>query len=135
MLKQKTLILDPWREVDRRYGSLVGVKESFASFNPLSILKPGTDDFLEDLAYLADALVITSHHRIPYWDDTARELWTGLMAFVVEHPAMERPGISVGLARKLLMKSNEEFGRTIQQAIELGPDSVAGAKLGTVPEF
>ncbi len=75
---------------------LVGVKESFASFNPLSILKPGSDDFLEDLAYLADALVITESAQDPYWDDTARELWTGLMAFVVEHPAMERPGISVG---------------------------------------
>src|SRR5271168_1135286 len=39
---QKTLILDPWNEVNRIYGSKAGRLESIANFNPLSILKPGS---------------------------------------------------------------------------------------------
>ena len=70
--------------MDRRRGG----QESIAKFNPLSILKPGSDDFVEDLAYLADALIITESTKDPYWDNTARELWAGLMAFVVENPAL-----------------------------------------------
>jgi type IV secretion system protein VirD4 len=128
VLKQKTYILDPWHEVNRRYGAMVGIEESFASFNPLSILKPGSDDFLEDLAYLADALIITEGSRDPYWDDTARELWAGLMAYVVEHPSF-KDRASLSLARQLLMKSTEEFGRTIDAAVELGSGSVAALKL------
>ena len=81
VLRQKTYIVDPWGEVARRYGSAeevgsaagpgtgIGPIET-ASFNPLSILKPGSDDFVEDLAYLADALIITQGTKDPYWDDT-----------------------------------------------------------------
>jgi type IV secretion system protein VirD4 len=127
-LGQKTVIVDPWGEVNRRYGTMAGSLESAASFNPLSILKPGTDDFVEDLAYLADALIITQSSKEPYFDDTARELWAGLMALVVEHPDYS-PHASLILARKLLMKSNEELNRTIKTAIDLGSDSVAALKL------
>jgi type IV secretion system protein VirD4 len=127
-LGQKTVIVDPWGEVNRRYGEMAGSLESIARFNPLSILKPGTDDFVEDLAYLADALIMTQSTKEPYWDDTARELWAGLMAFVVEHPEY-RPRASLALARKLLMKSNDELARTIRTAIGLGGDSVAALKL------
>jgi type IV secretion system protein VirD4 len=128
-LGQKTVIVDPWGEVNRRYGAMARTEEkSIAKFNPLSILKPGTDDFSEDLAYLADALIITQSARDPYWEDTARELWAGLMAYVVENPAY-RPHASLALARKLLMKSNEQLSRTIRAAIELGAGSVAALKL------
>ena len=131
VLGQKTYIVDPWGEVNRRYGSMAaaGVKPiEIASFNPLSILKPGSDDFIEDLAYLADALIITQSTKDPYWDDTARELWAGLMAFVVEHPAYSDRA-SLGLARQLLMQSNDALQRTIRTAIGLGPESVAAKKL------
>ena len=128
VLGQKTVIVDPWGEVNSRYGSKVGVVESIASFNPLSILKPGSDDYIEDLGYLADALIITENTKDPYWDDTARELWAGLMAFVVEHPDYA-PAASLSLARKLLMQSNEALQRTIRTAIGLPPGSVAALKL------
>jgi type IV secretion system protein VirD4 len=125
---QKTVIVDPWNEVNRLYGSAAGRPESIAKFNPLSILDPGSDDFVEDLAYLADALIITESAREPYFDNTARELWAGLMAYVVESPAF-RSHASLALARRLLMKSDEEFGRTIQSAMDLGSGSVAALKL------
>jgi type IV secretion system protein VirD4 len=131
VLRQKTYIVDPWGEVARRYGSMsaAGVGPiGVASFNPLSMLKAGSDDFIEDLAYLADALIITQGTKDPYWDDTARELWAGLMAFVVEHPAYSHRA-SLGLARQLLMQSNDALQRTIRTAIGLGAESVAAKKL------
>jgi type IV secretion system protein VirD4 len=125
---QRVYILDPWKEVNRRYGALAGIVEVSARFNPLSILQSDTDDFVEDLAYLADALIISESTDNPYWDNAARELWAGLMAYVVEHPQF-REHASLGLARALLMKSEEEFAQTIDAAIELGPGSIAARKL------
>ena len=133
-LRQTVYIVDPWNEVNRIYGSAAGSLESIAKFNPLSILKPGSDDFVEDLAYLADALIITESEKEPYFDNTARELWAGLMAYVVENPAFGAHA-SLELARKLLMKSNEELGRTIRSAIDLGSDSVAAQKLAQFEDF
>jgi len=127
-LGQAVHIVDPWDEVNRRYGTWVGVNEKVARFNPLSVLVPGSPDFIDQLAYLADALIITKSTKDPYWDDTARELWAGLMAFVVESPAY-RDFASLGLARKLLTQSNEALQRTIHAAIGLGDDSVAARKL------
>ena len=129
---RKRYIVDPWNEVNTMYGSKAGAgmeERSIASFNPLSILKPGADDFVESLAYLADALIITQSTKDPFWDDSARELCAGLMAYVVENPAFA-PGASLGLVRKLLMRPNEELQRTIKTAIGLGSGSVAALKLG-----
>jgi type IV secretion system protein VirD4 len=131
VLGQKTFIVDPWNVINRDYASLAGgeeLQESIAKFNPLSILDPGSDDFVEDLAYLADALIITESAREPYFDNTARELWAGLMAYVVENPAF-RDHRSLEAARKLLMQPNEELARTIEMAIDLGPGSIAALKL------
>ncbi len=128
VLGQKTLIVDPWKEVNGSYGSKAGVLESIAKFNPLSILEPGSDDYVDNLAYLADSLIINRSTKDTHWDDAARELWSGLMAYVVENPAF-RDVASLGLARRLLKKSNEELARTIRTAIDLGSDSVAGGKL------
>jgi type IV secretion system protein VirD4 len=134
-LGQKTVIVDPWNEVNRIYGSKAGIEEkSIGRFNPLSILDPGSDEFVEDLAYLAHALIITESAHQPYFDNAARELWAGLMAYVVENPAYA-PYASLELARKLLMKSNEELERTIQTAIDLGSDRVAAKKLGQFKDF
>jgi len=134
-LGQKTYIVDPWNEVNGFYGSKAPMEEkSIARFNPLSILKPESNHFIEDLAYLADALIITEGDSTPYFDNTARELWAGLMAYVVEHPAF-RDRASLGLARTLLMKSDQELQRTIRTAIGLGPDSVAAKKLAQFENF
>jgi type IV secretion system protein VirD4 len=131
-LGQKTYIVDPWNEVNSIYGSKAGAgmeEKSIAGFNPLSILKAGSDDFVENLAYLADALIITQSTKDPFWDDSARELCAGLMAYVVENPAFA-PRASLALVRKLLMRPNEELQRTIKAAIDLGSGSVAALKLG-----
>jgi len=134
VLNQHTIILDPWEEVNHAYGSLAGVEEQCASFNPLSILDPDSDNFAEDLAYLADALILTESTKEPYFDNTARELWAGLMAFVVENPEYSN-NATLEAARKLLMQSNSELQLTIRAAIGLGPDTVAARKLAQFENF
>lgn len=43
---QAVHILDPWGEVNRRYGNLCGKSEEIATFNPLSILDPVSEHFV-----------------------------------------------------------------------------------------
>jgi len=127
-LGQKIVILDPWGEVNRRYGSMAGISETVSRFNPLSILNPGSDEYVDDLAYLADALIITQGSRDPHWDDSARELVAGLIAFVVESPAY-RDAASLGVVRGLLNLPGPELRIAIKDAMALERGSIARAKL------
>lgn len=125
-LLQKTIILDPWGEVNRRYGDLAGEKELTYRFNPLSILDPSSDHYADDLAYLADALII-NQGKDPHWDDSARELVAGLMAYAVESFGDDA---SLSMVRLLLSKPSEEIAGIAKDAQNLGFESVAARKLG-----
>jgi type IV secretion system protein VirD4 len=128
VLGQKTVIVDPWGEVNRRYGSMSGESETIARFNPLSILDPTSDEYVDDLAYLADAVIISQSSRDPHWDDSARELVAGLIAFVVESPQY-RASASLGLVRALLSLPGPQLRVAIRDAQNLEPGSIARAKL------
>jgi len=128
LLGQKTVILDPWGEVNRRYGSMAGVEESIARFNPLSILDPESDEYVDDLAYLADALIISQSSKDPHWDDSARELVAGLIAFVVESPQY-RAEASLGLVRGLLTLPGPQLRVVMKDAQALEEGSIARSKL------
>jgi type IV secretion system protein VirD4 len=110
--------MDRWR----------GVSEPIARFNPLSILDPESDEYVDDLAYLADSIIISQSSRDPHWDDSARELVAGLIAFVVESPQF-RAEASLGLVRALLALPGPELRVAIQDAQRLGPGSIARTKL------
>lgn len=125
---QKTVIVDPWGEVNRRYGSIAGESETIARFNPLSILDPESEEYVDDLAYLADAVIISQSSRDPHWDDSARELVAGLIAFVVESPQY-RAEASLGLVRALLTLPGPQLRVAIRDAQKLEPGSIARAKL------
>jgi hypothetical protein len=122
LFNQKTYIVDPWGEVNRRYGSMAGESETIARFNPLSILDPESDEYVDDLAYLADALIISQSSRDPHWDDSARELVAGLIAFVVESPAYSAEA-SLALVRGLLSLPGPELRVVIKDAQALGPEA------------
>ncbi|MBI1273326.1 MAG: TraM recognition domain-containing protein [Alphaproteobacteria bacterium] len=117
---QQVLILDPWNEVSKRYGP-----ETNARFNPMAGLDPISADFTDDLAGLADALII-NQGKDPHWDDSARELIAGLIAFLVEDPAT-RDGATLGQVRQLLTLPRAQIVALIRQAVERG--GVAGRKL------
>ena len=128
---QKVYILDPWGEVSRRYGDLAGQKETISRFNPLSILDPESQHYAEDIAYLADAIII-NQGKDPHWDDSARELVAGLIAYVVEAHAQDptAPVPSLPLVRLLLTQPAEKVSGVAEEAQQFGAESVAARKLG-----
>jgi type IV secretion system protein VirD4 len=97
-LGQKVCIVDPWDQVNKIFGAKAGVREEVSHFNPLSMLKAGSRDLIDNLAWLADSLIITESKKDPQWDDSARELVSGLMAYVVENPVFA-PHASLSLVR------------------------------------
>lgn len=125
-MEQKVYILDPWDEVNRRYGDLAGQKETIARFNPLSILDPASSHYADDLAYLSDALII-NQGKDPHWDDSARELVAGLIAYAVEKYGEVA---SLPMVRVMLSKPSEEIAGIAKEAQTLGHESVAARKLG-----
>ena len=130
-LGQKTHIVDPWDEVNRQYGSPAGAPEIVAHFNPLAIIDPKSDEYVDDITSLADALIITEGTKEPHWDDSARELVAGLMAFVVESPEY-RAHASLGLVRDFLSGSAAGIREIVEAAQKL--DGIAKRKLGRFKE-
>jgi type IV secretion system protein VirD4 len=129
-LGQKTYIVDPWDEVNNQYGSRAGGPdqlEKIAHFNPLGIVDPESDEYVDDITSLADALIITEGTKEPHWDDSARELVAGLMAFVVESPDY-RAHASLGLVRDFLSGSAAQIRAIVDEAQKLG--GLAKRKLG-----
>lgn len=112
---QRTIILDPWDEVNRRYGKKSGELEQVARFNPLSILNPESPDYADDLAYLADALIISQSKNDPFFDDSARDLVAGLMAFCVEKFG---PRANLAQVRALLRTPAENIAKIAKEAGE-----------------
>ena len=71
-LGQKTYILDPWDEVDLRYGDAAGSgeREPTARFNPLSILDCLNPNFADDVAGLAEATIIVTPGQGAHFDES-----------------------------------------------------------------
>lgn len=128
---QRVYILDPWNEVNRRYGDLAGEREEISCFNPLSILDPASDHYTDDLAYLADALIITES-KDPFFDDSARDLMAGLMAYCVE--TVGKDAATLAMVRMHLTKSASEVAATAKNAQKLNAESAACRKLGRFAE-
>lgn len=125
-LGNKTIILDPWGEVNRRYGEKMGEKETIATFNPLSVLDPVSEHFADDVAYIADALII-NEGKDPHWDNSARELVAGLISYCVESFG---EAASLPMVRLLMSKPLEEISGIALDAQKFGPESVSARKLG-----
>ncbi|HBM90464.1 MAG TPA: hypothetical protein DD400_01090 [Rhodospirillaceae bacterium] len=125
-LGQKTHILDPWGETNRRYGAQCGVVEDVATFNPLSILDPDSKHFSEDIVYISDALII-NQGKDPHWDNSARELVAGLIAYAV---IKQKSLASLSYVRTLLTGPREQLAAIATESQKWGYDNVACRKLG-----
>lgn len=129
VLGQNVFIIDPWDELTRRYKSKINGKAphpATATFDPLSILNKSSINYADDLAYISDALII-NQGKEPHWDDSARELVAGLIAYLVE--AQPNAATLEGV-RILLSKPISEIVGIAQAAQELGYGSLAARKLG-----
>ena len=124
-LGQRVAILDPWDEVNRRYGSKVGVKVPTTKFNPLTILNPQSPEFADEVSMMAEG-VIVSTNLDSHWTDSARELVGGLIAAVAEGA----PGTgSFDMVRKLLTGSDDDLEEAVRIIVERNPHSLAARKL------
>lgn len=129
VLKQKVHIVDPWDTVKKRYADISRLNLPApppTSFNPLALVSPESPHYSEDLAYIADALII-NQGTDPHWDNSARELVSGLMAYLLE--VMPKAATFETL-RVLLSKPQKEIAGLAQEAQSLGFESLARRKLG-----
>lgn len=127
---QRVVILDPWNEVNKRYGSKVGVTEEITKFNPLAAIDPDDSDFADDITALAEAFILQTGND-PHWPDSARELTGGLIAAKVQ----QNPGMaSMREVRKLLRAPLKELTAAVESVMDEYPDSVAASKLAAVVE-
>ena len=123
---QRVVILDPWGEVNRRYGSKAGVIEQIGTFNPLASFSPDDPDFEDDCRSIADALIIDKSSD-PHWSESAGELVSGCTAAMVE----ALPGTAtLSQVRKLITMPVTAMEGFIAKLIEEKPDSLGASKLG-----
>lgn len=78
---QKIYVLDPFRT-----GS-DAVSRFTASYNPLCVLKDGSQSFLEDAALIAESIVVqAADQRDPHWDESAKNFIEGVIIHVATAP-------------------------------------------------
>ena len=130
-LGNKVYILDPWGEVNSAYGARAGEQETIASLNPLSSLDPKAKDYIGDVTYFADALVVANPEaKDPHWDASAKELIAGLIAYVAERPDIDPREKTLKLVRGLLNLPDDTLRTICAHVVEVAPRSVAAMKLG-----
>jgi type IV secretory pathway TraG/TraD family ATPase VirD4 len=124
---QRVVILDPWNEVNNRYGSQVGVTEETTRFNPLSAIDPTSKDFNDDVTAIADALVVVDpNEAASHWTNSARSLIAGLIAAAIE----AKPGkASLREVRALITSDDDTLVRNIHAITDANPNSLAARKL------
>lgn len=123
---KKSFIIDPWGEVNRRYGNQTGELEQTTNYNPFDLLDPTSESYVDDLAYMASALII-NQGKDPHWDDSARELLAGLIAYAVEKYGTEA---TLPKVRSMLQKPLKSLIDIAIKAQKLGENSMARRKLG-----
>lgn len=79
---QKLCILDPFNVAPERLAPYR------ISFNPVSLLDPGSETIIEDVGLISDALVIAGG-KDPHWDDSAKVLIEGLLLHIATDPSFE----------------------------------------------
>ncbi|MCW5626166.1 MAG: type IV secretory system conjugative DNA transfer family protein [Burkholderiales bacterium] len=103
---QNVYIVDPFHIVAGRAGC-----PHAARFNPLSIVDFSKPTVYEDLASIAEALVVPRPAGDPHWDGSARLVTSGTSGMVKE----EDPAASLGDVRDALTSAPEELMERLSQ--------------------
>ena len=97
---QRVHVLDPFGEN--------GVHPS-SSFNPLAELDPNAETVIDDVALIADALILTND-KDPHWTDNAKRLIKMLILYLIQLGDPEK--VHLGMVRDLLMLRYRELKMT-----------------------
>lgn len=99
----RIVILNPFGVLTDYYEDLEGV-----GFNPLAALDPNSDDFEEDAALLAEAMIsVNADSKDPHWDESARALLTAIIMYVVLIASKHGDTPTMARVRQLLCMANE----------------------------
>lgn len=79
VLGQEVVVLDPFAVLSNR----PDIAPLRGSFNPFEWVRAGQAETIDEVAALADALVIRDNERDPHWNETARAFLKGVMLFVM----------------------------------------------------
>lgn len=124
------LVLDPKGELARKtadvrraLGHDVFVLDPFgqsgvrtASFNVLAELDPEASTIIDDVAEIAQAVIVEDPHGSSrHWNESARELFMGLILFTLTLPKAERHLVTV---RQLLTLTHPSLVEAVQTAAE-----------------
>lgn len=104
-LGQKVCILDPFGSAPDRLSHMR------ASYNPLSVLTPGSRTIIEDANLIADAMVVQgAAGKDPHWDESAKNFIEGVILHVATCPAYRkaRTLLTVRELIKTAMKPDDE---------------------------
>lgn len=88
-----------------------------ARFNPMTILKPGSETAIEDAGLLADSMVVEGNTQDPHWDESARGLIEGVTQLVATDQLFE--------GRRTLATVRDLIAGQAQAASETGMDVLA----------
>ncbi|MEJ2118857.1 MAG: type IV secretory system conjugative DNA transfer family protein, partial [Alphaproteobacteria bacterium] len=98
---QKVVVLDPFGE-NGRYPS--------GCFNPLDEIDPESPNVKDDVALIADALII-GNAKDTHWTDSARILVKALLLFTLTRPQEERNLVTVWQLLALTHPAVRELAR------------------------
>ncbi|HWA20529.1 MAG TPA: type IV secretory system conjugative DNA transfer family protein, partial [Devosia sp.] len=82
-MKQKVYLVDPFKAVMRDDDDFSDLR---VGFNPLDLLRPGSDEIVDDAGRIADALIVSENQSDPFWDDAARMLVRTVILHVATWP-------------------------------------------------
>ena len=123
------IVLDPKGELCARTAALrralghevyvlapFGASEPSASFNPLAELDAGRNTIVDDVAAIAQAIIVGDEDsRSKHWNDSARMLLQGIILLTLLLPAPERNLVSV---RQLLTLSHPRLVNAAQRELD-----------------
>ncbi|MBB4305683.1 type IV secretion system protein VirD4 [Rhodobium orientis] len=108
-LGQSIYLVDPWGIVT----GPAGLRS--ARFNPLDLVVAGDPDLAENAMLVADALVVTeAGAKDRFWDEEAKSLMVGLIAFVATDRA-ERERRHLGRVRDILTMGTDDLKGLFQR--------------------
>lgn len=133
----EVIALDPFGVIDRRYPGLAEELPYLKSrgLNPMAMLDPTSDDFIDDAKAIAEAL-IKIEGRETHWAKSAQALVTGLIMALRTTLERDDPNNSIPEVRRLLGLPPEELAAYIEGVIrDTESEPAIAAKLNRFKEI
>jgi len=115
-LGQAVYVLDPFQAAQ--------VEHSYrAHFNPLDVLRPDSEESVDEAGRIADAIVVIHESNDPFWDESARSMVKGLILHILTAEAYEGRRNLITL-RQLIMRGDWE---AVEALREIGEQDIPPA--------